>query len=171
LSTVFGDEGAATAWTMIADGWTSGWCGWLAAVVIPSWAVAVRLARFNVGGDFRASPGFFRGMPAPMVATTLLAPVAMAVRFPTVQLTGAFFFWYPLSVAYLAVSSWPTFSSKRPYRALLAAASPAVRFALGAFVVALAAGLWYDVWGVLLALQFIYMTSIPVSGFVYQLGH
>lgn len=92
--------------------------GWI-VVLIFAIAAALRLARFNVALDDPDKPkwqvDFFVGMPAPAGALTVLLPVYLAFLelFPVDKVLLAPVIVYTLFVAFMMVSSLPTFSGKR----------------------------------------------------------
>ncbi|HEX2726260.1 MAG TPA: CDP-alcohol phosphatidyltransferase family protein, partial [Beijerinckiaceae bacterium] len=91
--------------------------GWIVALVFAI-AAGLRLARFNVMLDDPNRPewkkNFFVGMAAPAGAITALLPIYLwALGLPVQNLTGAWFsLFYVLLIAFLMVSTIPTFSGK-----------------------------------------------------------
>lgn len=90
--------------------------GWIACLVFAC-AMALRLARFNVMLDDpdRAAwqKNFFVGMPAPAGAFTSLLPVYLFfVGVPIVKLVSPLIALYVLGLAFLMVSTIPTYSGK-----------------------------------------------------------
>ena len=90
--------------------------GWIACLVFAC-AMALRLARFNVMLDDpdRAAwqKNFFVGMPAPAGAVTSLLPVYLFfVGVPIVKLVSPLIALYLLALAFLMVSTIPTYSGK-----------------------------------------------------------
>lgn len=90
--------------------------GWIACLVFAC-AMALRLARFNVMIDDpnRADwqKNFFVGMPAPAGALTALLPTYLFFTgVPIVKLVSPLIALYVLALAFLMVSTIPTYSGK-----------------------------------------------------------
>jgi CDP-diacylglycerol--serine O-phosphatidyltransferase len=90
--------------------------GWVAALVFAC-AAALRLARFNIMIDDPARPewtkAFFTGMPAPAGALTALLPLyASILGLPVNWYVAPFVALYLMGIAFLMVSTIPTFSGK-----------------------------------------------------------
>jgi CDP-diacylglycerol---serine O-phosphatidyltransferase len=91
--------------------------GWIAALVFAI-AAGLRLARFNVMLDDPNRPewkkNFFVGMAAPAGAIAALLPIYLHfLGVPFTGLTAAWFsLFYVLTIAFLMVSTIPTFSGK-----------------------------------------------------------
>lgn len=92
--------------------------GWI-CVMIFALASALRLARFNVAIDEdkpKWQAAYFSGMPTPAAAIVVLLPVYIehlgfgTIRTSTVMLDGVLV--YTLIIAFLMVSTIPTFSGK-----------------------------------------------------------
>ena len=91
--------------------------GWL-AVLAYAIACALRLARFNVMADVPKpdwQANFFTGMPAPAGAITVLLPLYLAelVALPTGRPTTIVVAAYTVFIAFMMVSTIPTFSGKK----------------------------------------------------------
>jgi CDP-diacylglycerol--serine O-phosphatidyltransferase len=90
--------------------------GWVAALVLAI-AMALRLARFNAMLDDPNRPewkkDFFVGMPAPAGALTSLLPLYLAfLGVPVGPAVAPLALIYVLAIAFLLVSTIPTFSGK-----------------------------------------------------------
>lgn len=91
--------------------------GWLAVLAL-SIAMALRLARFNVMVD-KPKPdwhaNFFTGMPAPAGAITVLLPLYLNdfVTIPHNRFVAGLVAVYVLFIAFMTVSTIPTFSGKK----------------------------------------------------------
>ena len=90
--------------------------GWIAALVFAC-AMALRLARFNVMIDDPNRPewkkNFFVGMPAPAGAMTVLLPVYLSfLGVPLGKLVSPVIAIYVLALAFLMVSTIPTYAGK-----------------------------------------------------------
>jgi CDP-diacylglycerol---serine O-phosphatidyltransferase len=92
--------------------------GWIAALVFAI-AAGLRLARFNAMLDDPSRPewkkNFFVGMPAPAGAITALLPIYLSfigIPLRTASPGPAMAFLYVLLIAFLMVSTIPTFSGK-----------------------------------------------------------
>jgi CDP-diacylglycerol--serine O-phosphatidyltransferase len=90
--------------------------GWVAALVLAI-AMALRLARFNAMLDDPHRPewkkDFFVGMPAPAGALTSLLPLYLAfLGVPFGPAVAPLALVYVLAIAFLLVSTIPTFSGK-----------------------------------------------------------
>jgi CDP-diacylglycerol--serine O-phosphatidyltransferase len=90
--------------------------GWVAALVLAI-AMALRLARFNAMLDDPNRPewkkDFFVGMPAPAGALTSLLPLYLAfLGVPVGPTVAPLALIYVLAIAFLLVSTIPTFSGK-----------------------------------------------------------
>lgn len=138
--------------------------GWI-AVLIFAIATALRLARFNVALDDPDRPSwqtdYFVGMPAPAGALTVLLPVYLAFLdiFAVDKLLIVPVIAYVLFVAFMMVSSLPTFSGKRIGSRIR---RDYVLPVLVALVIAVALVVSYPF--VILALAvFIYLASLPVA--------
>lgn len=90
--------------------------GWVVALVLTI-AMALRLARFNVMLDDPNRPewkrDFFVGMPAPAGALTSLLPLYLSFLGVSIgPRTAPFVAAYVLAIAFLTVSTIPTYSGK-----------------------------------------------------------
>jgi len=91
--------------------------GWLAVIAFAI-AMALRLARFNVMVD-KPKPdwhaNFFTGMPAPAGAITVLLPLYLNdfITIPHNRAVAVVLSIYVLFIAFMAVSTIPTFSGKK----------------------------------------------------------
>jgi CDP-diacylglycerol---serine O-phosphatidyltransferase len=114
----FVNFGVAPALTIYAWGLSGGMrgLGWISVLVF-ALAMALRLARFNVGLDAPAKPlwqtGFFTGMPAPAGALTVLLPIYLeGLGIPHEVFLAPVVMAYISVIAFLMVSRLPTFSGK-----------------------------------------------------------
>ncbi len=128
-----------------------------------SCAAAVRLARFNVAAADADRPrwtaGYFVGVPAPAGALLALSPIYLAeAGWLSAQNSYVMALW-PLAVAAMMVSRWPTFSGKmirlKVSRAMLV---PPLILALAA-----ALGMALQPWATLSLVMAGYLASLPVS--------
>lgn len=134
--------------------------GWLATLVLAV-CCALRLARFNL--SLRATKitlkhdNFFVGVPAPALACLALTPVFM--HLSGWQNTDLPFLraGYIIAVGLLAVSTVPTFSIKHA-----SVKRSQLPFAVVAFVVLVICLMVYP-WPTLIAVNFIYLGSLPFS--------
>jgi len=136
--------------------------GWAVALIYAS-AMALRLARFNarLDDDTQAvkASGFLTGVPAPMGAGLLLAPLMLEFAYgeKLVQGYAPVVAAYAIFIALLMVSTLPTISLK------------ALRVAREAFIPALLViaaiftGLFARPWLMLLALGAVYLLSLPFT--------
>lgn len=90
--------------------------GWIVVLVFAC-AMALRLARFNVMTDDPDLPewkkAFFVGMPSPAGAITALLPLyASFLGLPVTWYASPFIALYLMGIAFLMVSTIPTFSGK-----------------------------------------------------------
>ncbi len=140
----------------------AGYAGFAAAASMPAGA-ALRLARFNVMLDEPNRPrwmaGYFVGVPAPAGALLSLAPVFAAEAGWIDPQSAVLVALWPLVVAGLMVSRWPTFSGKmirlRVSRLMLV---PPLILALAA-----ASGMAAAPWQTLSLAMVGYIASLPVS--------
>ncbi|MGJ8544641.1 MAG: CDP-alcohol phosphatidyltransferase family protein [Sulfitobacter sp.] len=134
--------------------------GWLATLVLAV-CCALRLARFNLSlGDTDVvlkKENFFVGVPAPALACLALMPIFM-------QLSGWQNVDYPLlrtayivAVAFLAVSTIPTFSIKHA-----SIKRSQIPVAIIGTVVAVICLMTYP-WPTLIALNLLYLATLPIS--------
>ena len=91
--------------------------GWIAALVFAI-CTALRLARFNVALDNPATPdwqrNFFKGVPAPAGALTVLLPIYLELLgMPRFAGEAQIVLVYVLVIALLMVSQLPTWSGKK----------------------------------------------------------
>ena len=145
--------------------------GWVAALVFAI-ASALRLARFNVMIDDPTRPdwkkNFFVGMAAPAGAVTALLPVYLHfVEVPMGPRMAPVVLVYTLSVAFMMVSTVPTYSGKTMGKRVPREWVPPIFVAAAAFV-----GLLVSVPFATLALgTIVYLASIPFGVARYrQLG-
>jgi CDP-diacylglycerol--serine O-phosphatidyltransferase len=135
--------------------------GWVAALVFAI-ASALRLARFNVMIDDPTRPdwkkNFFVGMAAPAGAVTALLPVYLHfVEVPMGPRMAPVVLVYTLSVAFMMVSTVPTYSGKTMGKRVPREWVPPIFVAAAAFV-----GLLVSVPFATLALgTIVYLASIP----------
>ncbi len=95
----------------------TGTLGWIAALLLAV-AMALRLARFNAMLDDPKRPDwqkdYFVGVPAPAGAMTALLPVySVLAGMPKWAFRPEFVLVYTVFIAFLTVSTIPTFSFKR----------------------------------------------------------
>jgi len=141
--------------------------GW-AACLIYAIAMILRLARFNARMDEDDGPrkkmGYLTGVPAPMGAGLLLAPIMLDVGY-----TGNLTQQYPLILAgytvfigLLIVSTLPTISMKF-------VKVPRDSFVMTLLIIGIIfALLFVYTWGVLLMVGLFYLISIPWCYIVYR---
>jgi len=136
--------------------------GWAVALIYAS-AMALRLARFNARLDDDSAPkktsGFLTGVPAPMGAGLLLAPLMLEFAFGEKLLDGYALLVaaYALFIALLMVSTLPTISLK-------ALRVPREWFIPALLVIAAVfTGLFARPWEVLLAIGAIYLAGLPFT--------
>lgn len=140
-----------------------GGLGWV-AVLGYAVACALRLARFNVTADDPDRPSwassFFIGVPAPAGAGLVMLPLYMDFANVTTFNTWPSLVAIHIAVvAFLMVSSLPTFSGKR--LRLSARRDRALPVLLG---VALTAALAISYpWAVLIAIALLYVATLPLS--------
>lgn len=136
--------------------------GWGVSLVYAI-AMALRLARFNARLDdeveHRQRAGFLTGVPAPMGAGLMLAPMMLDFAFGEVliQNFGMVISGYVVFVAMLMVSTIPTFSLKalRVPREWFVP----VMLLIGIII----AGLFVRTWLVLIGICCIYLATLPLS--------
>jgi len=152
--------------------------GW-AVCLIYIICMACRLARFNAGIDFNAnkdilwSKSFFTGVPAPLGAMLLLTPICFEHVFDQYSFlnTPGFALIHTFVVAFMLVSTIPTFSSKMinrkkffPEQLLWRIITPFLIMSLLVFII------WSvitDFWLFISCLYFVYLFSIVVSVYVF----
>lgn len=142
--------------------------GWIAALVFAC-AMALRLARFNVMLDDPHRPdwkkNFFVGLPAPAGALTSMLPIYLYLAgVPIGRILSPFIAVYLLGIAFLMVSTIPTYSGKTlgtrvPREWVLPI------FVLGVAFVALLASFTFEV---LTAVTLGYLVLIPWSVLRYR---
>lgn len=139
--------------------------GWVATLVLAV-CCALRLARFNLSTKESSATlkkdNFFVGVPAPALGSLALMPIFLHlsgwqnVDFPVLRTL------YIVFIGFLAVSTFPTFSIKHA-----SIKSNHLAFALlGAVVMVI--GLMTYPWPTLVALNLIYLGSMPFSFFAEQ---
>lgn len=140
--------------------------GWIASLALAA-CCALRLARFNTLLDEELpsyAQNYFTGVPAPAAAGLALIPVVIDIQFGHMfQITQypEFIACWNIIVAFLMVSSTPTYSGKkmRVPRKLIVP--------LLAIFALLVASLVTKTWEAILTIQLIYLFSIPVSCFTF----
>lgn len=141
--------------------------GWAVALIYAI-AMALRLARFNANIDEEDEPksrlGFLTGIPAPMGAGLMLAPMVLdfILGGEKVMAKGYFVAGYAIIIATLMVSSLPTFSLKS-FRVKRQWFIPFLML-VGVVI----AGLFARTWMVLLGIGVAYLASIPFSVLAYR---
>lgn len=136
--------------------------GWIAALLFAI-CTGLRLARFNAALDVDGPPGdptYFVGVPAPAGALLALLPMYFALlggRWLTEL--PALVAVYIVLVGLLMVSSLPTFSGKRIGARLPRDSVLPLMVVAAAFIALLVAFTWH----VLIALAFLYLSTLPVS--------
>ncbi len=136
--------------------------GWAVALIYAS-AMALRLARFNARLDdtseTKKTSSFLTGVPAPMGAGLLLAPLMLEFSFGEKILEGKSLFiaGYCIFVALLMVSTLPTLSLKA-LRVPREWFIPALLIIAAVFTALFAAP-----WKVLLAIAAIYLAGMPFT--------
>ncbi|GHF27176.1 hypothetical protein GCM10017044_22780 [Kordiimonas sediminis] len=141
--------------------------GW-AVSLIYAIAMALRLARFNARMEDEDEPrrrlGFLTGVPAPMGAGLLLAPLMLEFILGKGQISnfGLIVSGYAIFIAILMVSTFPTISMK----AFRVKKDLFVPFML--VIGAILAGLFAKPWIVLLSIGALYLVSIPLSLVSYK---
>lgn len=139
--------------------------GWAVALIYAS-AMALRLARFNARLEDDSAPkktsSFLTGVPAPMGAGLMLAPMMLAFVFeetnPTILEGNALAVaGYAIFIALLMVSTLPTISLK-------ALRVPREWFIPALLVIAIVvAGLFVKPWIALLGIGAAYLAGIPFT--------
>ena len=142
--------------------------GWIVALIFAI-AMALRLARFNVMLDDPNRPewkkNFFVGMPAPAGAMTSLLPIYLHfLGVPVGAAVAPVALLYVLAIAFLVVSTIPTFSGKTigtrvPRQWVLPILVIAVAF------VGLVVSYPFEV---VAALTFVYLAAIPFGVVRYR---
>ena len=142
--------------------------GWIACLIF-SICAALRLARFNAALENADKPAwqstFFTGTPAPAGAIAALLPLYLSfLDFPVTEITQSIVIAYVLAIAFLMVSSLPTFSGKTIGKGIPAEwVVPAI-----IVFVALVALLLTYTWWFMTASVVIYIVCIPIGWFSYQ---
>ena len=136
--------------------------GWI-CVMIFSLCAALRLARFNVELD-KEQPAwkgnYFVGVPAPAGAIVLLLPLYLdLLKIPLISSLKILIIVYTLSIAFLLVSNFHTFSAKRAMRHV-SRQYVLPLFVLAIVIVALLATYPFIT---LTVISVIYLLSIPLS--------
>ncbi len=139
--------------------------GWLAVLALGV-CCALRLARFNVALERTNVPAwkgeYFVGVPAPVLGCLALMPMfLLMLGYKEVKDYPNTLFFYLVIVALLAVSTIPTFSIKyvrvNPKRLLM------VLLGCAAMIVSLSVFTWQT----LIAMDVLYVLSIPISAKLY----
>eukprot|EP01114_Cavostelium_apophysatum_P023490 TRINITY_DN8869_c0_g1_i1.p1 TRINITY_DN8869_c0_g1~~TRINITY_DN8869_c0_g1_i1.p1 ORF type:complete len:301 (+),score=37.23 TRINITY_DN8869_c0_g1_i1:110-1012(+) len=161
-------------WSLIDQGWL-GWGICLLYII----CMGCRLARFNAGVDFNASPvtrSFFMGVPAPAGAMLVVTPIGCSYLFKMIypQIPEALFHrpeiivpWTSV-VAFLLVSRLPTFSSKMINKKFIGPITPVKIIFISAVVVSFLAFFVYAPWVVLCGCSFGYVISMPFSYLTFK---
>lgn len=152
------------AWTL--DGLSS--VGWIAALVFAICS-SLRLARFNVQIDDPKRPSwmsnFFVGIPAPAAALTVLLPVYLQLIGVTwIAQATPLVLVYQLAIAFLMVSTVPTYSGKK-----LGERIPRdLVLPLFVAVAIIAAVLVSFPWWFMTAMSLAYLASLPFGFLAYR---
>ncbi len=140
-----------------------GMAGWLPCLALGT-CCALRLARFNVMAHDASAPAwtanYFTGVPAPGGAFLALSP--MLAEFSGLLDNGQaslVALFVTSAVAFLMISTWPTFSGKSLGRkaSRLMLLPPVALVGVAAF------GLLYWPWATLLAIAALYAATLPLS--------
>lgn len=142
--------------------------GWIASLVYALCA-ALRLARFNVqlGNADRPSwaINFFVGVPAPAAAMSMLLPIYLHLLGVPFAIEGApLVLLYQLVIAFLMVSSLPTFSGKKIGERIPREWVLPVLVA----VVIVAALLFSFPWIFLTSVTLLYLAGLPFAAMSYR---
>ncbi len=141
--------------------------GWAVALIYAI-AMALRLARFNARLDDAEEPrqraGFLTGVPAPMGAGLMLAPMMMdfGLDAEIAKSNGVYVVPYVVIVASLMISTIPTFSLKA-FRVPREWFVP-VMLVIGSVI----AGLFVQTWLMLLGIAVLYLSSLPLSFWAHR---
>jgi CDP-diacylglycerol---serine O-phosphatidyltransferase len=140
-----------------------GMAGWLPCLALGT-CCALRLARFNVMAHDASAPAwtanYFTGVPAPggafLALSPMLAEFAGLLDNGQASLVALF---VTSAVAFLMISTWPTFSGKSLGRkaSRLMLLPPVALVGLAAF------GLLYWPWATLLVIAVLYVATLPLS--------
>ncbi|MBK1869233.1 CDP-alcohol phosphatidyltransferase family protein [Aestuariivirga sp. YIM B02566] len=140
-----------------------GIAGWLPCLALGT-CCALRLARFNVMAHDASAPAwtanYFTGVPAPggafLALSPMLAEFAGLLDNGQASLVALF---VTSAVAFLMISTWPTFSGKSLGRkaSRLMLLPPVALVGLAAF------GLLYWPWATLLVIALLYVATLPLS--------
>jgi CDP-diacylglycerol--serine O-phosphatidyltransferase len=154
------------------SGYQWGWMGWVVSLIYTV-CMGCRLARFNAGVDFNASPvtrNFFMGVPAPAGGALVAFPLVCTFEFGEKIFSTGYNFNDPritmpftLIVAFLLVSRVPTFSSKMINRTVLGKINAIKIVALLVFLGAIITTLVLNPWSFLIGFCAVYIISFPVS--------
>jgi len=136
--------------------------GWAVALIYAS-AMALRLARFNARLDddsqTKKTSSFLTGVPAPMGASLILAPMMFEFAYGENVLAG-----YALPIAAYAILISLLMVSTLPTISLKALRVPREWFIPALLLVVIViAGLFVRTWEVLLAFGAIYLLGLPFS--------
>ncbi|QIG50293.1 CDP-diacylglycerol--serine O-phosphatidyltransferase [Nordella sp. HKS 07] len=156
--------GAAPAFILYSWGLGQfGMAGWLPSLALAT-CCALRLARFNVAAQDASAPAwmanYFTGVPAPGGALLALSPMlAEFAGFLGNAEASLLALFVTSAVAFLMISTWPTFSGKSLGRKVsrLMLLPPV---ALAGLAVA---GLLYWPWATMLAIAVLYAATLPLS--------
>jgi CDP-diacylglycerol--serine O-phosphatidyltransferase len=143
--------------------------GWIACLIFAI-AMALRLARFNVMNDDPSRPdwqrGFFTGMPAPMGAMCVLLPMYLGLaEAPPFRGQAHTVMVYVLLIAYLTISTIPTFSLKRASQRIHRQWVLPI-LVLSVLVAAMLVAFTFET---LVALTAAYLITLPISARRYRL--
>ncbi len=144
-----------------------GTAGWIVSLTLPV-AAALRLARFNVMTNSKPSwsSSYFTGIPAPAGGFLSLAMIYAANANLIEQAEAAKFALVTVTlVSALMVSQWPTFSGKSiSRRALRVWFIPSV-----VLVLTTVAGAFFAPWATLTAGTLLYVATLPMSKWRYEI--
>lgn len=143
--------------------------GWAVALIYAV-AMALRLARFNARmdlddeNDTKKQMGFLTGVPAPMGAGLMVAPMVLDFGFTGTYMKDHPYFLviYTIVVVMLMVSTLPTFTLKA-IRVPRAGFVPSLLFVAIFF-----ACLFVYPWAALLSIAIFYVASMPVCVMAYN---
>lgn len=143
--------------------------GWAAALIYAV-AMALRLARFNArmdledDNDVKKQMGFLTGVPAPMGAGLMVAPLVLDFAFtgPFMQEHPYFLALYTVLIASLMVSTLPTFTLK----VVLVPRESFVPVLL--LLAAFFAILFVYPWIAMLTVAALYLISMPICFIAYR---
>lgn len=142
--------------------------GWVIALFYTV-MMGCRLARFNAGVDFNASPAtrnFFMGVPAPLGALLAMLPIAATVQFPQLEpllRDPRKIAPYIVFVAFTLVSRLPTFSSKMLSKEFFKSLNTVQSIIAGAIILGSVFSVFVYPWMFLLSFGALYICSFPLS--------